>query len=742
MVCLYDKTETDFSHNGICVLNPSVCTVKEVAGGSYELYMEHPIDENGKSSLLVEDMLIKAPVPPMTIPDITLPEVKLWRTTKATDLYSKLPVTSYPPAVSADIERVRKDPQSYAWYASKAYNYGDLCVYGAYIYRAKQFNFAVVPTSAEQVWGQVATVNAPQPTYNPGTVEETIPLGELVAKIADYSSQWIQVRSLRGIVGYIARSDCEETTQIQSGEVIEGHEITEQVFRIYNIECEDDEHLVIINARHISYDFQGNALYDCKLQDAEPMTAIAILQGSLMVEDDRRIASDITDKTITQDWSFKNPVNALLDPSVGMVKALGARLIRDNNDFFLLDSANAQNGINISYGVNMRGVRWTRNVENVITRVVPRCNDEGDGYLYITDGGIIVNGSVRNDGKMWVDSAISNLYPFARIEVLDCKYSVGEEYEKADGTKEKRTKESCQALMKADALKRFIDDVVDGIDLTLEVEFVLLGDTEQYKQYKGLQRVNIYDIITVNTGVSGVVASAQVNEYEFDCILKRYNSIKLGTVNSFQRRIPGYRVVNQSITYEKLSPDLVNRIKSMNASGSTSSGSGTPTGGSSDTQFHVNSKSSDGVVSKGLGQANKVWKTDGDGNPAWRDDSGAGFDVVDNLTSTSATDALSANQGRVLNEKMMTVREWITKDISVVVPAHGSAATTIDVNTTAHPSSAWQMVGILFVSGHNQNIVTVVNSVTGTVWSIQFNNPTDAAITVTRVGLFGAFIKK
>jgi len=604
MICLFKKDEASFTNNGLCVLSPTVCTVFEEAGGSYVLHMEHPMDEDGKFLLLQEEMIIRAPVPKRVIPQITLPQVKVWKTTEQADLYSSLPYYKAN-EVSDVVKNVRARPGDYAWNVSQAYNKGAVVTYSGDIYTALQYNFAVIPTSTSAVWSYMTTVSGGSgSTYIPGTVIETLAANTQIAKVADYNAQFMQVRTMLGVTGYIERSKCEETESETSGQVIDGRTITEQLFRIFRVESEEDTHSITVEAKHISYDFRGNTLRDCTVTEADPMTAVSMLHGSLALPDDRLIVTNVTGKKITEDWSFLNPVNVMLDPESGLLHRLGAALIRDNADFFMLDNSTPRKGITIRYGVNMTGVRWSRDSENVVTRIMPRCNNGAEGYLYLEN--------------MYVDSSIIGEYAFPRIEVLDCDCTVGEEYEKQDGTKEKWTEQTARAKMLEEAQARFSKDHADGVEVSLEVNFLLLGDTEEFKQYKGLQDVCLYDEIQVITGKTGIKATAQVSEYEFDSILERYNYIKIGEVSSFSRRIPGYRVVRNSITYDKLSADLISRIRSANASGSTDSGSqgATPSGGAV-AGVAANSKDNDGIVLKGSGNGNKVWKTDSQGNPGW-----------------------------------------------------------------------------------------------------------------------------
>jgi phage minor structural protein len=389
--------------------------------------------------------------------------------------------------------------------------------------------------------------------HNGGTVIETLESGAMISKIADYNAEYIQARAQSGNIGYVSRAKCEETETPESGEIIPAQDITDQPFRIYKIVYEDDAQSVVIEAKHISYDFQGNGIYSCVVTNADPMTAIAIMRGNLLDDDGRRIVSDITNQHISGDWSFLNPISALLDPDNGIVPKLGAALVRNGRDFYLLDNSHPRKGITLAYGKNLLGVRWTQDSESVITRVLPRCGDGNGGNLYIDN--------------VYVESDISSNYKVQRVEMMNCGYAVGDEYEKPDGTVITLTEETAKEQMEIDAKKRFDIQRIDCQLVELEVQFLLLGETEEYAQYRGLETVCLYDEIEVIGGKSGMKATAQVAEYKYDSILRRFSYIRVGDVKMLTRKIPGYRMRRNSITYDKLGHDVVMKIRNAQQNG-------------------------------------------------------------------------------------------------------------------------------------------------------------------------------
>ena len=91
------------------------------------------------------------------------------------------------------------------------------------------------------------------------------------------------------------------------------------------------------------------------------------------------------------------------------------------------------------------------------------------------------------------------------------------------------TKEQCYELMRQAAAEEFAKGC-DMPDLTLDIDFIHIGDTEEYRQYRNLERVFLYDLVRIRHAPTGFVAKAQVSGYEWDALTKRYKSITVGNV--------------------------------------------------------------------------------------------------------------------------------------------------------------------------------------------------------------------
>lgn len=562
LICVYPKKETSFLSNGTAVLEPVSCVVREVAAGEYELEMDHPLDPYGKWTLLTDEAVIRAPVPPTEIPEVTIPAVSVWQVKSGitTPLYSKLP--SYTSSGSP-MDTIARNPTAYLWDSGRLYKGGAYCTvstggtgYDVYIALAAMpagISPTMDPPDYNYHWSRVGHISNGRPdtgsggVYDPGKIAETLQGGEMITKIADYNGTYMQVRSLRSVVGYVAIADCELTADAATGQVIPARSIKTQLFRIYEHGSDEDTGLYHVKARHISYDFTGNSLFDCQIEEADPASAVAIMQGALMFDDDRLIACDITGEKVSADWSFHNPVIALLDPENGLAKKLQARIIRDNKDYFILDNSNPRQGVTLEYGNNLTGVEWNSNIDKVVNRVVPIAGDGDGGYVYLDE--------------LFIDSGAADEFAVVRTQILHCDYSVGDKMKMPDGTEKTLTREDVIEKMRTDARDRFDRDSADASLFTLDVEFVLLGDTEEFRQYRGLQTLCLYDRVKVKTR-TGVDASVQMTGYEWDCIRRRYNSASFGRVYAAMNRgVYGWQMPSNSITYTKLSAGLISKLK-------------------------------------------------------------------------------------------------------------------------------------------------------------------------------------
>lgn len=406
MICIYEANTTTWTGNGLCILQPFSCTVKEIAGGDFGLTLIHPITEDLRWKELQEERIVKAPVP------------------------------------------------------------------------------------------------AYRPLEDDGTV------------------------------------------------IVPAEQATEQCFRIYSVAVDTASHEVTVEARHISYDFMGNMCGRLTSQmGTYVVNALTKMRQTLFTPDDRILATNITRRVNLGDRSFVNPIKFLLDPEYGLVQRARARLVRDNNDFYLLDNDEpADRGYEIAYGKNMTGISWSKSTDEVITRIVP-LGEDADGKTLLLP-------------EKWMDSPHIGEYPVVHtgtLAVSDAKEVVVNEDDEETPSEDitPMSKDECYALMRQAAADEFAKGC-DLPDLTLEIDFIHIGDTEEYKQYRNLERVFLYDLVRIRHAPTGFVAKAQVSGYEWDALTRRYSSITVGNVFAVESSaVAGYQLTEGAVTATKIAPGSV-----------------------------------------------------------------------------------------------------------------------------------------------------------------------------------------
>lgn len=265
-----------------------------------------------------------------------------------------------------------------------------------------------------------------------------------------------------------------------------------QPFRVYRI-SKPINGLVTVYAYHISYDLTGIPV--------SPYSAASV-QAALAGFSTNAIAANPftfwSDMTSSGDFTVKSPasIRSLLPT---MLEVYGGEYKYDKYTVRLYQQRGVNRGVTIRYGKNLTDLKQDENCSNVYTGV----------YAYYSGG----NGIVETSPKV---TPAPGTYDYTRILPLDLTAEF----------KEAPTAEALRA-----AAEQYMSDHNIGVpEVSLNVSFVQLEQTQEYKDLALLERVELCDTVTVIFERLGVNATAQVTSTVYNVLIDAYDSVTIGNV--------------------------------------------------------------------------------------------------------------------------------------------------------------------------------------------------------------------
>lgn len=265
-----------------------------------------------------------------------------------------------------------------------------------------------------------------------------------------------------------------------------------QPFRVYRI-SKPINGLVTVYAYHISYDLTGIPV--SPYSAASVQAALAGFSTYAAVTNPFTFWSDMT---ASGDFTVKAPasVRSLLET---VLEVYGGEYKYDKYTVRLYQQRGVNRGITIRYGKNLTDLKQDENCSNVYTGV----------YAYYSDG----NGIVETSPKV---TPAPGTYDYTRVLPLDLKAEF----------KEAPTAEALRA-----AAEQYMSDHNIGVpEVSLNVSFVQLEQTQEYKDLALLERVELCDTVTVIFERLGVNATAQVTSTVYNVLIDAYDSVTIGNV--------------------------------------------------------------------------------------------------------------------------------------------------------------------------------------------------------------------
>lgn len=275
-----------------------------------------------------------------------------------------------------------------------------------------------------------------------------------------------------------------------------------QPFRIYSI-SKPLNGIVEINAEHISYQ-----LIHIPVSPFTAGSAAAAMAGLKTNAAEACPFTFWTDKEVTGNFKVTEPVSirSMLGGTEGSIlDVFGTGEYEfDHYTVKLHLHRGTDNGVTLRYGKNITDIKQEENIANTYTGVMPYWKGSGDNN----------EEEVVTLTEKVLHSSNASHFPYQRTIPLDMSSNFETKPTEA------QLRSAAQSYMSANNI---------GVPaVSLDVSFIALWQTEEYKEVANLERINLCDTVTVEFPTLEVSAQAKVIKTEYDVLRNRYQKLELG----------------------------------------------------------------------------------------------------------------------------------------------------------------------------------------------------------------------
>ena len=275
-----------------------------------------------------------------------------------------------------------------------------------------------------------------------------------------------------------------------------------QPFRIYKI-SRPINGKISVYAEHLSYQLSHIVVMPFTAHGAGN-TLSGLIDNSIG-DQPFSVWTDITNGTTeynqTVPASFRSRLGGV---SGSVLDCFGGEYEFDQWNVKLHAHRGTDRGVSIEYGKNLLSVTQEENIANVVTGIVPMWkSNDGDTVVTLPE--------------VLIESEYADRYTYKRNIVYDF----------SSDFQDQPTEEE----LRAKAESYVASNLIGVPEVSIDVDFVALSDTEEYKNLER-ERINLCDTVTVRFAELGIDTTAKVVKTVYDVLGDRYTKVSIGSVKA------------------------------------------------------------------------------------------------------------------------------------------------------------------------------------------------------------------